>query len=186
MNYLKTYVKLMRKAQQQPEPLTYEKHHVFPKSLYGKNNFVIKLSSRQHYIAHALLYKGLKQRYGSDDFRTKKMMHAFWFMHSLGPRHNGRYTSSRLYETIRLEFIKTLKNRPKEDNPFFGRKHSILTRRKISLNSGGDGQIEGLFEYFEEKFEKVLETPAIRWNKINSKPKISNLDTVLKNLSMAS
>jgi hypothetical protein len=72
MNYLKLYIKLVRKAQQQPEPEVHEKHHVFPKSIYGNNKCIVKLSPRQHYIAHALLYKGLKQRYGPEDEKTKK------------------------------------------------------------------------------------------------------------------
>jgi|688.fasta_scaffold493982_2 hypothetical protein len=190
MNYLRTYVRLIRKFQNQPEPETYEKHHVFPKSIYGKNNYVVKLTPRQHYIAHALLYKGLVKRYGPSDWRTKKMMHAFWFMHALGPRHNGRYTSARLYETIRVDFVKSLReqNMKKERNPFFGQKHSVLTRRKLSLMNGGTGQVDGLFEYFDEKFTKFLdrEHPA-DWkrSKKKLKCKLGQLEDVLRSLSVA-
>lgn len=189
MNYLRVYVKLIRKAQSLPEPEIGERHHVFPKSIFGKNNFIVKLTPKQHYIAHALLYKGLERRYGKDDWRTKKMMHAFWFMHSLGPRHNSRYTSARLYESVRIDFIKSIKgqNKKKEQNPFFGKKHSVLTRRKISLIQGGTGKVEGLFEYFDEKFTNFLEKkPKKDWkHKKSFNRKSDLLQEVLKSLSMA-
>ena len=190
MNYLKIYIKLIKKAKNQPEPEVHEKHHVFPKSIYGKNNYIVKLTPKQHYIAHALLYKGLKKRYGSEDWRTKKMMHAFWFMHAMGPRHNNRYTSARLYETLRVEFINSLKNQntKKERNPFFGQKHSVLTRRKISLILGGTGQVEGLFEYFDKKFTKILDKKydnSWRYVGKKSRSKTDQLHYTLSSLSIA-
>lgn len=153
MNYLKTYVNLIRKAQSYQEPEIGERHHIFPKSIFGKNNLIVKLTPKQHYVAHALLYKGFKKRYGENDWRTKKMMHAFWFMHALGPRHNSRYTSARLYESIKIDFIKSMKEQKMKGqlNPFFGKKHSVLTRRKLSLIKGGTGHVEGLYEFFEKK-----------------------------------
>ena len=58
MNYLKLYATLVKKAKSRDAPDLYERHHVFPKSIYGKNNFLVKLSPREHYVAHALLYRG--------------------------------------------------------------------------------------------------------------------------------
>jgi hypothetical protein len=52
MNYLKQYIKLIRKAQHTPHDGYCEKHHVFPKSVFGSNNFVVILSAREHYIPH--------------------------------------------------------------------------------------------------------------------------------------
>jgi hypothetical protein len=180
MNYLKIYVKLIRKAQSLPEPEIGEKHHVFPKSLYGKNSFTVKLTPKEHYVAHALFYKGLKKRYGANDWRTKKMTHAFWFMHALGPRHNNRYTSSRLYQSIKVDFIESLKGQKTKgkQNPFFGKKHAILTRRKLSLMNGGTGQIEGLYEFFEEKFNNVILCYALPVVDEYFEAQISNLFTV--------
>lgn len=183
MNYLKVYIKLIRKAQSLPEPEIGERHHVFPKSIFGRNNFIVKLTPKQHYIAHALLYKGLKKRYGPNDWRTKKMMHAFWFMHAMGPRHNNRYASSRLYESIRIDFIKSMKEQKMKGklNPFFGKKHSVLTRRKISLRNGGNGQVEGFDEFVEQKLNKFLEKTFIR--PYNEKLTSSiDLNSILKKL----
>lgn len=38
MNYLKHYIKLIRKAQQSTYECYSENHHVFPTSIFGKNN----------------------------------------------------------------------------------------------------------------------------------------------------
>lgn len=34
-----------------------ERHHVFPQCVHGKNSFVVKLTFREHYLAHLLLAK---------------------------------------------------------------------------------------------------------------------------------
>jgi hypothetical protein len=94
------------------------------------------------------------------------MLYAFWFMHAKGPKHSRDYINSRMYETLKVEFIKRLKvNNKGEKNAFFGKKHSVLTRRKISLLLGGDGRVEGLYEYFEEKFNKLLSKPMVKIEK---------------------
>jgi hypothetical protein len=176
MNYLKIYINLIKKAKNQPEPKVHEKHHVFPKSIYGNNKYIVKLTPRQHYIAHALLYKGLKKRYGSKDKKTKKMLYAFWFMHAKGPKHNRDYINSKTYETLKIEFVKALKTEQfGKNNPFFGKKHTVLSRRKNSLNNGGNGQVEGLFEYFDKKFNKILSKPLVNIEKKNP----INLDLTL-------
>jgi len=162
MNYLKIYVNLVKKAKNRIVDLqNYEKHHVFPKSIYGKNDYVVKLTLREHYIAHALLCKIFIKRYGSKDRRSAKMIRAFWFMHSVGPRQSARYINSRLYETskklhresmsgsnnpmygIRLTgkvisqktknaISRKLKERfAKYGNPMRGRKHSLEAIRKM-------------------------------------------------------
>jgi len=101
MNYLKVYCNLIRKAENRTPPKGYtEKHHIFPLSVYGKNNRVVPLTAKEHYIAHALLEKICIQRYGLDHWKTKKMTLAFWFMN------NGKrmYYNSNLYENARIRF----------------------------------------------------------------------------------
>ena len=75
----------------------------------------------------------------------------------------------------------------KEHNPFFGQKHSVLTRRKLSLMNGGTGQVDGLFEYFDEKFSNFLDKEhVVDWkrSKRKSKCKLNQLEDVLRSLSM--
>lgn len=146
MNYLKVYIKLMRKASKQPKPKIYEKHHVFPVSIYGENNYIVKLTPREHYIAHALLCKIFVKRYGKKDQRSVKMIRAFWFMHSKGPLQKERYINSRFYETLKSLHKESMSgsNNPMygvrltgKNNPMFGRSLSKETRQLISMKCRG-------------------------------------------------
>jgi len=75
MNYLKVYCNLIRKAQQRQVVEGYtEKHHIFPVSIFGKNDKIVVLTGREHYITHALLEKICRKRYGNDHIFTEKMM----------------------------------------------------------------------------------------------------------------
>ena len=98
MNYLKHYCNLIRNAERRTLPEGYtEKHHTFPKSIFGKNNRIVVLTTREHYIAHALLEKIYIKRYGLNNWRTIKMNKAHILMS--GDKYgNGRYCNSRLYE----------------------------------------------------------------------------------------
>jgi hypothetical protein len=133
MNYLKVYCNLIRKAENRTPPDGYtEKHHIFPVSIYGKNNRVVVLTSREHYVAHALLEKICIQRYGLNDQKTIKMVYAHTSMKA-----NGNYVNSYLYESarIRRKMLMSGKNNPmygisryKYSNPWYGKKHSERTK----------------------------------------------------------
>ena len=61
MNYLKVYCNLIRKVHQRQVVEGYtEKHHIFPVSIFGKNNKVVLLTGREHYIAHALIENNIR------------------------------------------------------------------------------------------------------------------------------
>lgn len=82
MKYLKTYIKIIRNAQnrQLENDVYQEKHHVFPTSLFGKNDYIIHLTAREHFISHKLLFLIAKKRYGNHHSRTQKMGKAFRMM----------------------------------------------------------------------------------------------------------
>ena len=153
MNYLKVYCNLIRKAENRTPPEGYtEKHHTFPKSIFGKNNRIVVLTAREHYIAHALLEKICIQRYGLKDKRTIKMTYAHMSMVGVNGN-NERYYNSYLYENAKIRFsinnpsrrldikqkqidsaLKRWSN-PKEkekitgkNNPFYGRQHTEETK----------------------------------------------------------
>jgi hypothetical protein len=101
MNYLKVYCNLIRKAENRTPPEGYtEKHHIFPKSIFGKNNRLVVLTAREHYIAHLLLWKGFGKRYGEKNQKTIKMFYALWCMIN-GNGRNPRASNSKLYSIIR-------------------------------------------------------------------------------------
>lgn len=121
MNYLKVYCNLIRKAQQRQIVEGYtEKHHIFPISIFGKNDKVVVLTGREHYIAHILLEKVYLKRYGLSDQRTYKMICAHVMM-------GGRdvYCNSHLYEASRQRLSESLMGHPVSEE----------TRAKISYHS---------------------------------------------------
>ena len=104
MNYLKVYCNLIRKAENRTPPEGYtEKHHTFPVSIFGKNNRIVVLTNREHYIAHALLEKICLKRYGENHGNTVRMSNAHTLMIS-----NGRYYNSHLYEGARIRVSKSM------------------------------------------------------------------------------
>lgn len=106
----------------------YEIHHMIPKSLGGSNekSNLIKLTQREHYIAHMILWKTY----------SGKMTQAFYFM-------NKKSKSSRTFASLRNEFAvmdsiihkgKQLSNETKQkiSDSLKGRIFSEETRQKIS------------------------------------------------------
>ena len=155
MNYLKVYCNLIRKAETRTPPEGYtEKHHIFPKSIFGNRGRVVVLTAREHYIAHSLLERICIKRYGLKDQRTIKMITAFWCMNNQNTK--NEYFNSYLYETLRERYIETVigktlspetkekiskANRGKNNrmygrtgtkNPNYGKFHSQQSKNKIS------------------------------------------------------
>jgi hypothetical protein len=110
MNYLRTYCNLIRKAEKRgytkkkaKELGVYvEGHHTFPKSIFGKNNRIVYLTAREHYVAHALLERICIQRYGKEHWKSKKMMYAFWCLNN--QKTKNTYLNSYFYEQSKLNF----------------------------------------------------------------------------------
>jgi hypothetical protein len=129
MNYLKHYCNLIRKAENRVPPEGYtEKHHTFPKSIFGKNNRVVILTGREHYIAHALLEKICIKRYGLKNQKTIKMIYA----HCVMKNSEDSYYNSYLYENskhrMRIIMSEIMK----------GRKLSESTKEKLRQQNVGD------------------------------------------------
>lgn len=135
MNYLKVYCNLIRKAQHRQVVEGYtEKHHIFPISIFGKNDKVVVLTAKEHYIAHALLEKIYLKRCGINNWKTQKMIFAYCNMNAINEYHSGRYTNSRLYEYSKKRRSIIMSG---SGNPFYGKTHSEEVRQKIKdLNTG--------------------------------------------------
>jgi len=135
MNYLKHYCKLIRKAENRTPPEGYtEKHHTFPISIFGKNNRVVVLTAKEHYVAHALLEKIYLKRCGINNWKTKKMIFAYCNMNAINEYHSGRYANSKLYEYSKKRRSIIMSG---SGNPFYGKTHSEEVRQKIKdFNTG--------------------------------------------------
>ena len=80
----------------------YEKHHIFPRSVYGPNDLVVQLTCREHYLAHKLLWLGFKARYGTKSTKTRKMALAFYMMvYGTGDTYRDKVKTSYMYESAR-------------------------------------------------------------------------------------
>lgn len=101
MDYKKVYNELIDNAKAQHIEGYYETHHIVPKAEGGSddNTNLVKLTARQHYIAHLLLAKIY------DDF---KMYSAVTFMQTGRIKSRKFKFNSRLYEKMREEFAKKL------------------------------------------------------------------------------
>ena len=105
----------------------HERHHIIPKCIGGGNETenLIDLFAREHFIAHKLLAK--------ENPKNKELIYAWWCMATA----NGKHTDDAYkltpeeYEEIRTMYSKSVTG---ENNPMFGKIHSVETRRKISEN----------------------------------------------------
>lgn len=133
MNYLKHYCKLIRKAENRgwkkhKVDFYVERHHTFPKSIFGDNNRIVVLTAKEHYIAHALLEKIYIKRYGIEHRYTKKMINAHFSMSMNG------YTNSILYECAKIRMSKIVSERMTGNTSSIGRKHTPESIQKMKDN----------------------------------------------------
>jgi hypothetical protein len=172
MNYSKVYSLLIEKRINYPvDPDEYfEKHHIIPKSLGGSNdsNNIVKLTPREHYIAHLLLTKMFPK--GSRD--EYKMLCAFMMMNTISSKHKNRYSSSRLYSILRLEWINSCKIHLKDKQK--GKLNSQFG--KVWINDGlNEQKIEkehGLPENW--KFGRLRKSKSIKLCKTCNSPLLHN------------
>ena len=120
-HYLNRYIKFITFAKNLAINDKYiEAHHILPQSMGGLNNDdnLVKLSARQHYLAHWMLWKA---------YKSKEMTFAFFSMSNQSNQYQGRNRriNSRIYENLRNEFSTLLSNTAKDkwQDPTYRQKH---------------------------------------------------------------
>jgi hypothetical protein len=123
MNYIKIYNNLIERAKNRNIIGYCEKHHILPKCLGGLNlNNIVKLTAREHFIAHMLLCRIY--------LNNKKLLYSLWrLINSKGKQ--GYKINSRTYEKIKID----LSIQRSIDQK--GKIHSEETKLKISLSQKG-------------------------------------------------
>jgi 5-methylcytosine-specific restriction endonuclease McrA len=136
MNYSKHYKLLIKKAKNRVLEGYGENHHIIPRCFGGSNDKqnLVKLTAREHFIAHLLLYK----------MQTSKRKQ-FQMLTSVIMMSGKDKMNSTLYEHARKEFSKRQSermtgelhpmygtSRTGEENPFYGKTHSLETRLRLS------------------------------------------------------
>lgn len=187
MNYIKHYTKLIRAAETRITLDGYtEKHHVFPVSLFGKNKRIVRLTAREHYVAHALLEKICLKRYGDKHRFYYKMSRAFFMMNiTANGKTQPRYLNSRLYQYSKQRFIESNSG---PNNFWFGKKRvfseSHLKRLQETRKVGKDSPFYGV-PRSEEVKQKLRKPKHSGFGEIMSKVRqgIVFSDEHRKNLS---
>lgn len=125
MNYEKVYFQIIDRARSRTTDVEtyYENHHITPRCMGGDDSEynIVKLTSREHFICHWLLYKW---------HRNSKLAHA-WFMMSMTSGNQNRYIS-RNYEYSRIAHSQAVSENTKgEKNSFYGKKHNEDVKKSI-------------------------------------------------------
>ena len=122
-----------------------ERHHILPKSLGGSNDpeNIVKLTLREHFIAHTLLVR----IYQNDPISYKKMTYALWRM-VITSDPVDRKISNRAFCYSRTKFI--------ENNPMTDpvRKAQFIENRKA-----------GVYKYNDELMGKTLSKTLLSMTK---------------------
>lgn len=120
----------------------YETHHVVPRSIdkkliYKKSNKV-NLTVREHFIAHLLLKRIYKKKFGEDSYQYRAMVKTCFLFAN---KHKGVTINSRTIEKLRIAYKKLpspMTGRPMSDNAKkallkanLGKKHTKEHRQKI-------------------------------------------------------
>lgn len=175
--YYRWYIQLVEKRKASPLTTTYtESHHIIPKSLGGSNELEnqVRLSAREHYIAHLLLVK-----MDMPEVYHKKMLYAY---HMMATMNNGRKrnrakqpmgvaykVSGRVYETFKKERSDDLSSRMRQlfiDNP----KHPLFVRtenqkKKISEST----KKRHLDPVFRSQYEAMLKRRVLATSEVTSR-----------------
>lgn len=139
--YYKFILYCLNKNINLPNNTYIENHHICPRSkdlfpeyenlkIYPENS--IKLTARQHFIAHWILHKA---------FNLKSTHDAFWMMCHVKDKNQQRYfkLNSNSYQSLKEERSKLVAKQMSENNP--SKQESVKEKRRISAmgNTYGKG-----------------------------------------------
>lgn len=134
--YLKWYWSICENAKARVKPGGYtEEHHIYPESIYGGNRDLVHLTAKEHYIVHACLWQGLRQKYGTKNENTQKMCYAFGMMNVKSFDHNGQRYESKLFALLKESYNErglSEETKSKISKAHIGKTHSEETKQFIS------------------------------------------------------
>lgn len=127
--YLKWYLELLEKHAH-PKKVKgdfLEGHHKYPRFAFGDNADIVYLDLRCHFLAHLLLYKhavAIKHPLQHKAFFPLQRMSG-----SKKNQYSPSHVNSKHVAALRRLVTEALQG---ENNPFYGKKHTAITRSRIS------------------------------------------------------
>lgn len=111
----------------------HETHHITPRSLGGNNDTenLVDLFPKEHYEAHRLL--------ALENPDSKPLVFAWHMMSIMNDVHGRQYSlTADEYEEARIAYVNMLKKSSiGENNAFYGKRHSEISKMKMSQSSIG-------------------------------------------------
>lgn len=155
--YRDWYFQLIQQAKDRTTTESTERHHIIPRSLGGRYSIIIRLTHREHFLAHWLLTKF------TSGIAKKKMAHAFWAMTRRGNRNHIAAWQYELARSIHQSNMRA--NRfacgykwPEQRKLEFslamtGRKFSSEHKAKIGLTALGNKRAKGAIRGAETRLK---------------------------------
>jgi hypothetical protein len=128
MNYKKIHDSIIERAKHRVLTGYKERHHIVPKCMGGidSDDNIIELTAKEHFIIHKLLC----EIYPDND----KLIYAIWMMSNVKYEHRTYHISGNEYERIRTLFKDKISNKMcGSNNSFFGKVHTVETRKKMKI-----------------------------------------------------
>lgn len=112
MNYEKIYDKLMLRAELRVRPTGYtEAHHKLPRSIGGAGTQTVRLTAREHLVAHKLLTRFVPTGFDPTTFKPKMYL-GLWAVVKMSRGKAGKL-NSREFEKVRTEVAAILSAKAK-------------------------------------------------------------------------
>lgn len=154
--HVKRYEKFIKSRSTKTGVVYVERHHILPRSIFPEFEFeesnIIKLTAKEHYIAHLLLYKALPKSY--------PMLRAFWGMCNGWCRSEGQNRfkpsyNSKTYSVLKAKVSVELSLRVSQTNPYTSEK----VKETIINKHGGLGN--GSESIFAKQKQTMIESYGV-------------------------
>ena len=165
-----------------------ERHHIYPKSIYGNNNIIVVVNYKEHFLLHYMLWQGFKLKFGTSDKRTISMAFAFFAMSHITVINKRIKINSLKYSLIKQALcFKSEKHKKNIGIALHNFYSSPKNRKKLSIRTSGERngmfgreikesskelQRIALAEYYtDDKKKEVSEKVQKRWDNVSAEGK---------------
>ena len=166
-HYYQRYLKFIQMCKTNINSGYTENHHIIPKSLGGtdaKDNLV-RLTARQHYISHWILWKA---------YDNKQMHDAFWLMCNMksGNQKRTYKINSKIYNTLKIQRSLLISEQMTKNNP--STREDVKELRRIAAKGNTWGRSNKGMIFTEEHRKKLSESH--KGNSTSEKQKLSVIE----------